>query len=43
MRSAWFSRADVEQMIGRGDITDSQSIAAFTHFLLHERATAGGR
>jgi 8-oxo-dGDP phosphatase len=37
MRSAWFPRDDVEQMIRRGDITDAQSIAAFTHFLLAVR------
>ena len=37
MRSAWFSRDDVEKMIRRGDITDAQSIAAYTQFLLHER------
>jgi 8-oxo-dGDP phosphatase len=37
MRSAWFSRADVVQMIRHGDITDAQSIAAFAHLLLYER------
>lgn len=37
MRSAWFARADVEQMISAGDITDAQSIAAYGLFLLNER------
>jgi 8-oxo-dGDP phosphatase len=36
MRSACFSREDVESMMRRGDITDAQSIAAYTHFLLQE-------
>jgi 8-oxo-dGTP pyrophosphatase MutT (NUDIX family) len=34
MRSAWFSRADVEQMIRSGVIVDAQSIAAYGLFLL---------
>src|ERR1700744_2186061 len=34
MRSAWFSRDDVERMIRSGEITDSQSIAAYSLFLL---------
>ncbi|MFZ1175331.1 MAG: NUDIX hydrolase [Mycobacterium sp.] len=37
MRSAWFSREDVEQMIRSGVITDAQSIAAYGLFLLHRR------
>jgi ADP-ribose pyrophosphatase len=37
MRSAWFSREDVEQMIRFGVIVDSQSIAAYGLFLLHGR------
>ncbi len=37
MRSAWFSREDVEQMIRSGVIVDSQSIAAYGLFLLHGR------
>jgi 8-oxo-dGTP pyrophosphatase MutT (NUDIX family) len=37
MRSAWFSRADVEQMIGSGVITDAQTIAAYGLFALHQR------
>ncbi|BAX93824.1 NUDIX domain-containing protein [Mycobacterium shigaense] len=36
MRSAWFSRADVEQMIRAGVIVDAQSIAAYGLFLLRE-------
>jgi len=34
MRSAWFSRAEIEAMIRTGEITDAQSIAAFAQFLL---------
>ncbi len=34
MRSAWFSRGEVEKMIVEGQITDAQSIAAWTLFLL---------
>lgn len=34
MRSEWFSRAQLEQMIRDGDITDAQSIAAWTLLLL---------
>ena len=34
MRSAWFARAEVEQMIRDGVITDAQSIAAWTLLLL---------
>ncbi|MCM6777551.1 NUDIX hydrolase [Nocardia sp. CDC159] len=41
MRSAWFERARVEQMIRAGEITDAQSIAAYSLLLLHERAGAG--
>lgn len=37
MRSEWFSREDVEQMIRSGVIVDSQSIAAYGLFLLHGR------
>jgi len=32
MRSAWFSREDVEQMIRSGVIADAQSIAAYGLF-----------
>jgi 8-oxo-dGTP pyrophosphatase MutT (NUDIX family) len=38
MRSAWFGRRDLEQMIRDGEITDAQSIAAWALFLLHESA-----
>ena len=38
MRSAWFPRAEFEAMIARGEITDAQSIAAYTLLLLHENA-----
>jgi 8-oxo-dGDP phosphatase len=37
MRSAWFSRADLEHMIRSGVITDAQSIAAYGLFLLRGR------
>jgi 8-oxo-dGTP pyrophosphatase MutT (NUDIX family) len=37
MRSAWFSRAEVERMMRDGDITDAQSIAAYGLLLLSER------
>ena len=37
MRSAWFSRADVEDMIRGGVITDAQSIAAWTLMALAVR------
>ncbi|MCP2166956.1 NUDIX domain-containing protein [Goodfellowiella coeruleoviolacea] len=36
MRAAWFPRAEVEAMIARGQITDAQSVAAYTLLLLHE-------
>jgi 8-oxo-dGDP phosphatase len=38
MRSAWFSRGEVEQMIVTGEMTDSQSIAAWALFLLVPQA-----
>lgn len=38
MRSAWFPRADFETMIAKGEITDAQSIAAYTLLLLHEHS-----
>ena len=37
MRSAWFAREDVEQMIRSGVIADAQSIAAYGLFLLRRR------
>lgn len=41
MRSAWFTRADVERMISDGTITDAKSIAAYALLLLHERTSLG--
>jgi len=37
MRSEWFSRGQLERMIRDGDITDAQSIAAWTLLLLAGR------
>jgi 8-oxo-dGDP phosphatase len=37
MRSAWFLREEVEQMIRSGVIADAQSIASYGLFLLRER------
>ena len=37
MRSAWFTRVDVERMIGNGTITDAKSTAAYALLLLHGR------
>lgn len=37
MHSEWFTRSQVEQMMRTGEITDAQSIAAWTLLLLHER------
>ena len=34
MQSAWFTRADVERMIGDGGITDAKTLAAYTLLLL---------
>lgn len=39
MRSAWFTRADVERMIGDGTITDAKSTAAYALLLLHARGS----
>ncbi|GAA3574410.1 NUDIX hydrolase [Amycolatopsis ultiminotia] len=36
MRTAWFSTAQVQKMIMTGEITDAQSIAAYTFLLMHE-------
>ncbi|WP_185011765.1 NUDIX domain-containing protein [Crossiella cryophila] len=36
MRTAWFARAEFEEMIASGQVTDAQSIAAYTLLLLHE-------
>ena len=38
MRSAWFTRHQVEAMIMAGEITDAQSIAAYAQLLLAEMA-----
>lgn len=38
MRSAWFGRAEIEQMMRAGVITDAQTLAAWTLMLLAERA-----
>jgi 8-oxo-dGTP pyrophosphatase MutT (NUDIX family) len=35
MRSAWFVRSDVEQMILDGTLRDSKSVAAYALLLLH--------
>lgn len=37
MRTAWFTRSSFEKMVSEGEITDAQSIAAYTQLLLHER------
>ena len=37
MHSEWFTRQQIETMIGSGEITDAQSIAAWALLLLHER------
>lgn len=40
MRTAWFPRSRFESMIADSEITDAQSIAAYTLLLLHERRTS---
>lgn len=40
MRSAWFTRDQVEAMILAGEITDAQSVAAYAQLLLTERRFA---
>jgi 8-oxo-dGTP pyrophosphatase MutT (NUDIX family) len=37
MRSAWFTRAQFETMVRASEITDAQSLAAYTLLQLHER------
>jgi 8-oxo-dGTP pyrophosphatase MutT (NUDIX family) len=37
MHFEWFTRPRVEQMMHRGEITDAQSLAAWTLLILHER------
>ncbi len=39
MRSAWFSRTDVERMIVDGTMTDAKSAAAYALLLLHEQTS----
>jgi len=37
MRTGWFSRAEFENMVARSEITDAQTLAAYTVLLLRER------
>jgi 8-oxo-dGTP pyrophosphatase MutT (NUDIX family) len=37
MRTAWFERAEFEKMIASGEITDAQTLAAYTLLGIHER------
>jgi 8-oxo-dGTP pyrophosphatase MutT (NUDIX family) len=37
MRSAWFSRTDLDGMLRSGELCDAQSLAAYALLLLHER------
>ena len=37
MRSEWFARHDVEEMVRSGAMADSQSVAAYGLFLLRGR------
>jgi 8-oxo-dGTP pyrophosphatase MutT (NUDIX family) len=39
MHSAWFTRAQLERMMRDGDITDAQSVAAWTLLLLSEQGS----
>ena len=41
MRTAWFTRAELTEMIRRGEVTDAQSVAAFGLLLLHEGSLTG--
>jgi hypothetical protein len=41
MRSAWFTRTEVERMIRSGDMTDAKSIAAFALLLPHHAQPPG--
>lgn len=41
MRSAWFTRAEVERMIREGTVGDAKSCAAYALLLLHERTSRG--
>jgi 8-oxo-dGTP pyrophosphatase MutT (NUDIX family) len=42
MRSAWFTRPEVEQMITDGTLCDAKSLAAYTLLLLRERNHPAG-
>jgi 8-oxo-dGTP pyrophosphatase MutT (NUDIX family) len=37
MRAAWFTRAEFEEMVRDGALTDAQSLAAYLLLQLHER------
>jgi len=37
MRSTWFHRTEFDRLVAAGEITDSQSLAAYTLLMLHER------
>ena len=39
MRSAWFTRADVERMMNAGTIPDAKTTAAYTLLLLHRQTS----
>ena len=41
MRSAWFTRADIERMIKDGVITDAKSVAAYALLLMTEAPSHG--
>lgn len=43
MRTGWFERARFEEMITSGEVTDAQSVGAYTLLLLWERTTRGTR
>jgi hypothetical protein len=39
LRSRWFTRSDVEQVIGDGTLCDAKSLAAYALLLLREQAS----
>ncbi len=39
MRSAWFTRSDLEALLRDGDVCDAQSVAAYALLLLHDQPT----
>ncbi|WP_245644702.1 NUDIX domain-containing protein [Nocardioides jensenii] len=43
MRSAWFTRSEVERLITSGGISDAKSIAAYALLLLREAMSRPGR